>query len=66
MNIVKLIHIAVSLKHLDEIKTSIEILPEIFQVYKGNNNFTKEGYELLDIQFWAHMRSQNLKPYAFT
>ena len=23
-----------------------------------NNNLTKEGYELPDIQFWAHMRSQ--------
>ena len=24
-------------------------------VYKWNNNFTKEGYELPDIQFWAHI-----------
>ena len=30
-------------------------------VYKCNNNFTKEGYELPDIQVWAHMRS-----HAFT
>ena len=31
-------------------------------VYKCNNNLTKEGYELPDIQFWAHMRSQISKP----
>ena len=31
-------------------------------VYKCNNNFTKEGYELPDIQFWAHMRCQISKP----
>ena len=27
-------------------------------VYKCENNFTKEGYELTVIQFWVHMRSQ--------
>ena len=26
------------------------------------NQFTKEGYELPNIQFWAHMRSQISKP----
>ena len=31
-------------------------------VYKCNNNFTKEGYELPEIQFWLHMRSQISKP----
>ena len=31
-------------------------------IYKCNNNFTKEGYELRDIQFWAHMLSQVSKP----
>ena len=31
-------------------------------VYKCNINFTKEGYELPDIQFWAHMQSQISKP----
>ena len=31
-------------------------------VYKCNNYFTKEGYELPDIQFWAHMWSHISKP----
>ena len=31
-------------------------------VYKCNNNFAKEGYELTDIQFWAHMRPHISKP----
>ena len=29
---------------------------------KCNSKFTKEGYGLPDIKFWAHMRSQISKP----
>ena len=32
------------------LKVSIDIRRSY--VYIGNNNFTKEGYELPDIQFW--------------
>ena len=45
-------------KHV--LKVSINIRRSY--VYKCNNNLTKEGYELPDIQFWAHMRSQISKP----
>ena len=38
------------------------IIPRHTLVAGYNNNFTKEGYELPDIQFWVHMRSQISKP----
>ena len=41
------------------LKVSIHI--QRSNVYKCNNNFTKAGYELPHIQFWAHMRSQTSK-----
>ena len=53
---VKQIHVL--WKHF--LKVSINIRRSYF--YKCNNNLTKEGYELPDIQFWAHMRSQISKP----
>ena len=52
----------------EAIKTDTETLLKVSinirrsYVYKCNNNFTKEGYELPDIQFWAHIRSQISKP----
>ena len=44
----------------DTVETLLKV--SLSYVYKCNNNFTKEGYELPGIQFWAHMRSQISKP----
>ena len=48
----------------DTVETLLKVSINIRRshIYKCNNNFTKEWYELPDIQFWAHMQSQISKP----
>ena len=47
--------------HREAMKTdTVETLFKVSYLY--NNNFTKEGYELPDIQFWLHMQSQIQNP----